>query len=182
VGDQHHILVVVSLAGVRVQLVPLTVDASLLQIAEVQQRLTEARKKAAPWREKLQAIRNDRNLVATKADLLRKQADASKERHEQIVADMEATKQELQQGSAQLGGLEKASAAHKSTAQRESAAAKAAQDAMAATEAAVAEARSTAAGLSMAMQESRSQGSLLKSLMHAQQRGEISVCASLRGL
>lgn len=148
-----------------------------MQIEEVQQRLTEARKTAAPWREELQAIRNDRDLVATKADLLRKQAGASSERHAQILTDIGSTEQELQKTKERLKEVKGTSAAHKVEAEREGVAAKQAQNAMATAGAAVADAKSTVTSLSMAMQETRSQGSLLKSLMQAQEKGEISVRA-----
>lgn len=147
-----------------------------MQTAEVQQRLTEARTAAAPWRTKLQAIREERDLAATQADLLRKSMAGSGTRREEAVAELRSTEQDLGTHQARLAAVKKSCAEHKAEMQEKGAAAEQARKVVATSDAAASQARTVLQGLSNAMSSAKTQGQVAKALADAQKSGKIRVC------
>lgn len=147
-----------------------------MQTAEVQQRLTQARTAAAPWRTKLQAIREEHDLAATQADLLRKSMAGSGTRREEASAELQSTDQDLVAHQSRLATVKKSCAEHKVEIQEKGAAAERARKAVATTEAAASEARIVLQGLSNAISSAKTQGQVAKVLADAQKRGHIRVC------
>lgn len=146
-----------------------------MQCVKVQQRLTTARTAAAPWRSKLQSIQQERDMVATKADLLRKSVLASSKRHEEVTAELEISENELETNKARLKALKSSREAHKVQSREKSAALESAKKVVATSEAAVSEARSVLQGLASAMASAKTQGQLAKALADAHSNGDIRV-------
>eukprot|EP00892_Ulva_mutabilis_P006902 jgi/Ulvmu1/4584/UM002_0313.1 len=147
-----------------------------VQVKEVQARLTEARTALAPWQAKMQAIRNERQLAETKAELLRKQASAATTRRGEVAAELENSEQELQAARASVSELEGQQAVHQAEAKLASQLAKEAQKHVGEAEQAVADAKGVQMGLAAAIDEIRNQGRALQGLLEAQNNGQLQVC------
>jgi chromosome segregation ATPase len=147
-----------------------------MQTAEVQQRLTEVRTAAAPWRAKLQSIREERDFAATQADLLRKSMTDSGKRLEEATAELQTTERDLGAHEAQLDDLKQAYAEHRAQLQEKGAALEQAKKAVDASSAAVSEAQGVVAGLANAMASAKTQGQVSKALQEAQKAQKIKVC------
>lgn len=136
-------------------------------------RLTEARTALAPWHDKMQGIRNERQLVADKAERLSKEASAATTRRAATAADLERATQDLQAAQARVAEMEEKQAMHREEAANATKLARVAQQNVARAEQAVAEAKGLHMSLAAALDETRNKGRALKGLLEAQERGQL---------
>lgn len=139
-------------------------------------RLTKARTALAPWHDKMQAIRNERQLVADQAERLSKEASAATTRRAATAADLERATQDLQEAQACVAGMEDKQAMHREEAVSATKLAKEAQQNVAKAEQAVADAKGLHMSLAAALDETRNKGRALKGLLEAQERGQLKAC------
>lgn len=144
-----------------------------LQVNEVHARLTEARTALAPWREQLQAISNERQLVVDQAERLSKEASAATTRRDATAADLEKSSEELKAAQARVTEMEGQQAIHLEEAAQATKLAQEAERNMAVSQRAVAEAKGVHMSLAAALDETRNKGRALRGLLEAQERGQL---------